>query len=158
LARYVGLEPSWDARLARPAADLAIVGTLSWLHTDANALVARQDDASGPTRMADLLLPEGHNPATWSTRLYKAAGLAEQLPLPKDVRGVILDGASAIKYLAEIETPAVVCILDRSIADETAAEIVVQLRNSRGEEVDITTDLRWAPPPGIEALAFTVAL
>lgn len=101
---------------------------------------------------------EGKRRATWSTRLYASARFADQLPLPKDVRVVVLDGFGAIKYLAEIETPIVACILDRSVADETAAELIVQLRNTRGEPLSIADDLGWRPPAGVEALAFTLAL
>ena len=71
---------------------------------------------------------------------------------------MILDGNGAVKYLAEIEAPVVICVLDRSVADETGAEIVTQLRNSRGEPVSLSGDLGWQPPAAVEALAFTVAL
>ena len=42
--------------------------------------------------------------------------------------------------MAEVEAPVVICILDRSVADETAAEMVVQLRNSRGEPISLDED------------------
>jgi hypothetical protein len=69
----------------------------------------------------------------------------------------VLDGAGAIRYLAGIETQAVICVIDRSVADESAAETVVQLRNTRGSPVPMH-DLGWQPTLGIEALAFTVPL
>ena len=71
---------------------------------------------------------------------------------------MILDGNGAISYLGEIETPVAICVLDRSVADETAAELVTQLRNTRGEPLSLSDDLDWRPPQGVEALAFTVAL
>jgi hypothetical protein len=73
------------------------------------------------------------------------------------VQAVILDGAAAIKYLPEIEAPVVVCIIDRSIADETASEVILQQRNTGSTPV-LMTDLGWHSAPGIEALAFTVPL
>lgn len=96
--------------------------------------------------------------ATWYTRLFASARLADQLPLPKGLNAVILDGSGAIKYLGEIEAPVVICVLDRSVADETGAELITQLRNTRGEPLSLSRDLEWSPPEGVEALAFTVPL
>jgi len=90
--------------------------------------------------------------------VYASSRFAEQLPLPTEVRCALLDGRGAINYLAEIEASAVICVLDRSVADETAAEMIVQLRNTRGEPFSLRQDLEWFPPAGVEALAFTVAL
>lgn len=179
--RIARVEYTWDTRLAAPTADLAIIGTLKWLYEDLAAFLTRDGDAIAPEvlleavrkasgkerskelsglggTLADLLLPESKKCATWFTRLYASARFSDYLPLPRDVRAAILDGAGAIKHVAEIEAPVVICILDRSVADETAAEMVVQLRNSRGEPISLDQDLRWNPPAGIEALAFTVAL
>jgi len=158
VGRMAGLDREWDARLAAPAADLAIVGTLAWLQEDFDACICREGDGLPPTPIRDLLLPDTGRVATWFARIYASARFAEQLPLPSDVRAVILDGAGAIKYVAEIEAPIAICILDRSVADETAAEILMQLRNTRGEPLSIQRDLGWPAPTGVEALAFTVAL
>jgi hypothetical protein len=167
LGRWFGLESTWDQRLASPLGGLAIVGTLSWLQDDLRAAITTDvDPTSGtvvkPLQMADtiaqLLLPWESGGATWFTRLFASSGLADRLPLPMDASAVILDGAGAIKYLSEIEAPVVICIVDRSVADETAAEIVVQLRNSRGEPVSLKEELGWHPPPGVEALAYMVPL
>jgi hypothetical protein len=153
------LEVTWDERLARPAADLAIVGTEAWLREEIDADLTRQDDRPpAPCRISDLLLPLGPRVATWSTRLYPASRFAGSLPLPSDVRTVILDGTGAIRYLPEIEAQVVIGVIDRSVADDTAAETIVQLRNVRGEPLSVRDDLRWTPPLGVEALAFTVAL
>lgn len=181
VAQIARLDDAWDTRLAAPEADLAIIGTQKWLLEDMNAYLTREGESivpdlqlpevvkvgapqlahertGGPGTIADLLLPEGKRRATWFTRLYASARLPDHLPLPKDIRAAILDGSGAVKYVAEIEAPVVVCILDRSVADETAAEMVIQLRNSRGEPISLKEDLRWRPPAGIEALAFTVPL
>ncbi|WP_239657220.1 hypothetical protein [Mycobacterium riyadhense] len=156
--RMARLDLSWDTRLAKPAADLAIVGTLTWLKEDFEAHLAREDDSLPSSRIRSLLMPKIGRPATWYTRVYASAKLAEQLPIPEDVIAVILDGNGAIKYLVEIEAPVVICVLDRSVADETAAELVIQLRNTRGEPLSLSGDIGWRPPAGVEALAFTVAL
>lgn len=152
------LDLSWDARIALPAADLAIVGTAKWLEQDFDAYLARERDGLPPSSVRNLLKPKVSRAATWFTRIYSSARLADHLPLPEDLRAVILDGNGAIRYLGEIEAPVVVCVLDRSVADETSAELVTQLRNTRGEPISLSDDLGWRPPTGVEALAFTVAL
>lgn len=158
VGRWARLDQNWDARLAAPAADLAIVGTVAWLKDDFDALLGREGDDLDPAPIHDLLLPDIGELGTWSTRIYTSSHLAENLPLPEDLRAVILDGSAAIKYLQGIESPVVVCVIDRSVADETAAEILMQLRNSRGESVSPPQDLNWLAPAGVEALAFTVPL
>lgn len=180
-AQIAGLNDTWEARLVAPQADLAIIGTLKWLVDDLGAYLTREGETVVPKpvqadlralaveqsarevagwggTLADLLLPENKKCATWFTRLYAAAHFDDNLPLPSDIRAAILDGSGAIKHVAKVESPTVICILDRSVADDTAAEMVVQLRNSRGEPISLKEDLRWQPPTGIEALAFTVPL
>lgn len=152
------LDLAWDARLALPAADLAIVGTMTWLEEDFEANLGREDDGWPPSAIRSILMPKSPRAATWFTRVYPSARLADNLPIPQDVNAVILDGNGAIKYLTEIEAPVVICVLDRSVADEVAAEMVVQIRNTRGEPVSLAEDLGWRPPAGVEALGFTVAL
>lgn len=152
------LDRAWDSRLALPAADLAIVGTVKWLGQDLDAYVGREDDDLRSSSVRSLLKPKESRAATWFTRLYASARLAEYLPFPKDLRAVILDGNGAINYLSEVEAPVVICVLDRSVADEAAAELVTQLRNTRGEPLSLSDDLGWRPPAGVEALGFTVAL
>jgi hypothetical protein len=156
--KYARLDVGWCARLAAPAADLAIVGTRAWLRQDASAyLSAGVTDFGDPSLMSTLLLARDMQPATWSTRLYPSAGFADRLPLPSGVQAVILDGAAAIDYLPGIEAPVVVCIVDRSIADERASEVILQQRNTGSSPVPMA-DLGWHSAPGIEALAFTVPL
>lgn len=158
MERMARVDLSWDARLALPAADLAIVGTTKWLDEDFSVYVGREGDAMPASSVRSLLKPEGNRAATWFTRLYAAGRLADHLPLPPDLGAVVLDGNGAIMYLPEIETPVVICVLDRSVADETAAEVVTQCRNTRGEPLSLSADLGWQAPGGVEALAFTVAL
>ena len=158
LEHMARLHLAWDARLALPAADLAIVGTLKWLEQDLDVYLAKDEDVLPPSSIRSLLKPKVTKSATWFTRLFASAQLADHLPLTKDLNAVILDGNGAIKYLGDIEVPVVICVLDRSVADETAAELVTQLRNTRGEPLSLSDDLGWSPPTGVEALAFTVAL
>jgi hypothetical protein len=157
IGRMTGVARDWEQRLVAPAADLAIVGTKSWISQDLEAVLARNDDVDGDA-IETLLLPKTDRSATWFTRIYSSSRFADHLPLPHDLGLVILDGQGAIKYLNDILAPIVVCIFDRSVADETAAEQVVQLRNSRGEPVSLRDQLDWSAPAGVEAFAFTVAL
>lgn len=159
LGALARLDESWDDRLCRPPQDLAIVGTLAWFQTDLEAYISRAGDpVQARAKLSSFILPTDKHAATWSTRLYAAAKFADKVPLAKEIRAVVLDGLGAARYLAEIEAPLVVVILDRSIADETASEIVVQLRNTRGEPVALDGGIGWRPPAGIEALAFSVPL
>jgi hypothetical protein len=136
-----GVDRDWVRRLVAPAADLAIVGTKSWIGDDLEAVLARGDDRDGDS-LASLLLPRTEKSATWFSRIYSSSGFADQLPLPDDVLLTILDGQGAIKYLNDVLSPVVVCVFDRSITDESAAEQVVQLRNSRGSRS--RCPLSWA--------------
>ena len=167
VGRWAHLDTSWDDRLASPAGDLAIVGTRKWLEEDISTSLGIGGETSAHSNVpaenaadtiAGLLLPKNERAATWFTRLFASSRLADELPLPSDIRAAVLDGAGAIKYLTEIEAPLVVCILDRSVEDNTAGEILVQLRNTRGEPCSLSDDLGWRAPAGIEALAYTVAL
>lgn len=179
IGAFARLEETWDSRLASPTADLAIVGTKTWLKKELSAFVSTErghvmgteqammfhaaerrasESLIGYGTLADVVLPNDEGAATWATRLYSSAKLAEKLPLPADVRAVILDGAGATKYTDTIEAPVIICVIDRSVADETPAETLVQTRNTRGEPLSLADDLGWRPPAGVEGLAFTVAL
>lgn len=82
----------------------------------------------------------------------------DDVDLPVGLRAVVLDGATPTRYLAGIETPVVVAVLDRSVADTTVPELVMNYRNTRGEHLSLQRDLQWTPPTGVEALAFEVPL
>lgn len=157
IGRMTGVDGDWAQRLVAPAADLAIIGTMSWIRDDLSAVLAREDDSDGDA-LATLLLPRTEKSATWFSRIYGSSSLDEQLPLPDDISLAILDGQSAIGYLKDVLTPVVLCVFDRSVADESAAEELVQLRNSRGEPISMSAQLGWAPPVGVEALGFVVSL
>lgn len=183
IGRLARAGEGWDARLAAPTADLAIIGTRTWLQEDFDAFLSREGDVEterpkelledlakakekgksyrvtvGHGALLDVVLPQSDQSSTCFTTLYAAARLADKLPLRTDLNAAILDGGGAIKYLAQIETPVVICILDRSVADETADDLVIQIRNTRGEPLLLCDDFGWRPPTGVEALAFTVAL
>lgn len=157
IGHMTGIDRDWVARLVAPAADLAIVGTKSWIAADLEGVLSRENDPDGDS-LKTLLLPRSNKSATWFSRIYSSSDFAEQLPLPDDLHLTVLDGQGAISYVNEVLTPIVVCIFDRSVADESAAEQVVQLRNTRGEPITLSKKLGWTPPVGVEALGFTVEL
>jgi hypothetical protein len=143
-------------RLARPTEDLAIVArSRTSLRAEMSAYLSCESiPGAKATRLADLLLPDDPDAATWSARLYSARGFDGALP--DSVRAVILDGTSAVRRLRDITVPVVFCIVDRSVADESTAEDIVQYRNT-GEALSLRDDIGQVPPPGVEVLAFTVA-
>lgn len=149
---------SWDAKLAHPNSDLAIVGTLAWLERDLDGYLTIEGDDSSPSSIKSLLRPKSRETATWFSQIFSSARFGDRLPLSNEFQAVILDGNGAIKFLGEIDAPVVICVLDRSVSDETAAEMVIQLRNTRGEPLSPAADLGWHGPKGVESLAFTVAL
>ncbi len=152
ISRLTCIDKDWAARLCSPPQDLALVGTLKWLAEDLTAFLGLGDEREP---VANILLPAGAQAATWSTRLYSASHLDVELP-SADLRAVVLDGASATKYLPAIEVPVVFAIMDRSILDESEPESVISYRNSRGEPVSLENDLGWKPPAGVEVLGFEV--
>lgn len=157
ISRMAGLVDGWEARLCHPPADIALIGTLKWLREDAGAFLGRGSEVEP---IASLLLPEGAGPyaATWSTKLYAASRLEDELPLAGCLRAVVLDGGTAVTYLSAMDAPVVIVVLDRGAADQSAAELVVQYRNNRGNPLSIEHDIRWPPSAGMEALGFWVPL
>lgn len=159
LGELAGVADSWLERLAAPPMDLALIGTAKWLRDDLDAVIGGGDEgAISSTRIRDYVLPYDKSAATWSTPIIPAARLSEGEELPESCQAAILDRYGAIKYLNDITVPIVVCIIDRSIADESAAEAILQARLSNSQPLSVATDLYWKPPRPIEAIAFTVAL
>lgn len=159
LAELTGAAATWLARIAVPAIDLALVGTAKWLREDLAAWVGNgAEDGAAGIQLANYVLPVGDKAATWATCIIPSARLGEGEAIPAHCRAAILDGYGAIKYLNDITVPIVVCIINRSVADDSAAELVVQARVSNSRPIRVAEALRWRPPCGVEALAFTVAL
>ena len=159
LAELTGAAASWLDRLAAPPMDLALVGTSEWLCEDLQAVIGNGASINDSgTKLGTYVLPYDDRAATWSTPVITAARLGEGEVLPESCIAVVLDRYGAIKYLNDITVPIVVCIVDRSVADESAAETVVEARHNNSRLVSVVDDLGWRPPTAVEALAFTVAL
>ncbi|AVL99855.1 hypothetical protein C6V83_05750 [Gordonia iterans] len=159
LAELTGAATSWLNRLAAPPMDLALVGTNKWLREDLQAVIGSGASGSDSwTTLGAYVLPYDEGAATWSTSVITAARLGEGEVLPESCVAVVLDRYSAIKYLNDITVPIVVCIVDRSVADESAAETIIEARHNNSRPVSVADELRWHPPTAVEALAFTVAI
>lgn len=159
LAELTGASASWLERLAAPPMDLALVGTSKWLREDLEAMVGdgAAQGASGAT-LSTYVLPFEPRAATWSTRIISASRLGEGEVLPESCSAAILDRYGAIKYLNDVTVPIVVCIVDRSVADESAAATIIEARHNNSRPVAVVDELHWRPPTAVEALAFTVTL
>lgn len=159
LADLTGASASWLERLALPPLDLALVGTSKWLLEDLEALIGDGsiEGASGTT-LGTYVLPFEPRAATWSTPIISASRLGEGEVLPESCSAAILDRYGAIKYLNAVTVPIVVCIVDRSVADESAVETIIEARHNNSRPVAVVDELGWRPPAAVEALAFTVPL
>lgn len=159
LAQFVGVSESWAERMAAPPSDLVLVGTAKWLLEDLAACIGRAGDPKDvPCPLSNYVLPVVKGAATWATQVVSAPKLADEPHLVERHQAAILDGYGAINYLNDIPAPIVVCVIDRSVADESAAETVMEARSSNSRPVSLKNELYWRPPGGVEALAFTVAL
>lgn len=159
LAEFTGTAATWLSRVAAPPMDLALVGTAKWLWEDLAACIGNASGDGGlGTPLANYVLPVSDKAATWATEIIPATRLGEGGSIPADCTAAILDGHGAIKYLNDLTTPILVCIIDRSVADDSAAELVAQARAANSRPVSVKGELQWHPAAGVEALAFTVAL
>lgn len=158
LAKLSGAATTWQARLASPPMDLALVGTNTWLREDLQAVIGNGASVDDSAKLGSYVLPYDERAATWSTPVIAAASLGEGAALPESCIAVILDRYGAIRYLNDITVPIVVCIVDRSVADESAAETVIEARLNNSRPLAVVDELQWRPPAAVEALAYTVAL
>ncbi|MEK0211209.1 hypothetical protein WM019_03505 [Bifidobacterium mongoliense] len=149
-------DAGWFSYLCEPPQGLTLVGSKTLLQDDLNARVNTVGHIPTATCLRQVVLPESVNASA------RAVGLISPSELPDDpdnssvCRAAILDGASAIKAVDLIDCPLVFGVLDRSVLDDTAAEFVVQRRNTRGIPVNPKMDLGWQPPCGVEIIAFKV--
>ena len=159
LAALTGAATTWLERIAAPPQDLALVGTARWFADDLAARVGNgaAGGATG-TPLANYVLPIREKAATWATAVIPPARLSEGHMIPSHCTAAVLDRYGAIKYLDDVTAPVAICIVDRSVADDSAAEAVIQARVSNSRPVSLKDDLCWQPPIGVEALAFTVPL
>lgn len=159
LAEFTGAASTWLNRVAAPPTDLALVGTAKWLMDDLEACIGNAAPVGGEgTPLANYVLPVSAKAATWATEIIPASRLGEGGGIHAGCTAAVLDGYGAIKYLNDLTNPILVCIIDRSVADDSAAEQIAQARVANSRPVPVRGDLRWEPPAGVEVLAFTVAL
>jgi hypothetical protein len=152
------MESTWSSRLSQPPQNLMIVGSVSRIRNEISTYLSADSSNFDSERLSNILLMESVGVATWSTRLMTTAHFMQNPLVPSGVQMVVLDGSSPIGFIANISAPVVVAIVDRSVADETSSELLLQLRGSRGCSVSSENELKWTPPSGVEIMAFTVPL
>lgn len=151
LIRRTGHGDNWSADLCTSKRTVTVIGVQSHLLPELDIQAGWAGHEGGYDRLYDILRPDdGRSPFCASAIV---SGGSDRLPaLPADTLLAVLDGATAIRWLAEIRTPIVVALIDRSSADQSAAMTVLQSR-STSEPVEVAA-LGWAPIAGMEALAF----
>ena len=158
LARMAGIDRNWDSWLVAGPADLAIIGTCKWIERELDACIFRSEDiALDSDDIKTVLLPRKKGAVAWHTYIVSHVDRDSCLNLP-DSMSAVLDGNGAIKYLPDLRSKVVVCILDRSAANEIAEEYILQYRNARGVPISLDETNEWKMLPGIEYMAYEVSL
>lgn len=153
LPALAGREASWWAEQVSSPREVALVGARSIIDAECQFMIGYGGRDAELDRVDDLLRPfSDHRSACGS--LIVPASSVDVRGVPSTARLVVADGNSAVGRLADMAAESVVAVLDRSIADEFAADSVLRLR-SMGTPMPLES-LGWAPPAGVEALAFEV--
>ena len=159
LARMAGIDSGWDSWLVSLPSDLVVIGTRSWLDSELSSCICKSEDGNiGNNEIQTVLLPKRQRAAVWNTQIISHVDRQACLELPKTVSAVILDGNGAIKYLPDLQAKIVICVLDRSTATESAEEIIVQYKNTRGVAISLRDDLGWKMSAAFEYMAFEVGV
>jgi hypothetical protein len=155
LARRAGREEVWARDWCAGAATVAVIGTRTRLERELDTGVGWAGDTGSYDQLRALLRPDGVASPVWASTIL-AGGNGDLPEVPPEASLVVLDGSTAIRWLAELTTKMVVALVDRSSVDESAPELIAQLR-AAGRPV-VLDRLGWHPVPGMEALAFEVRL
>lgn len=132
------------------APDLKIIGTKTRLLAECDFRVG-VPGVPGTDEFGALIQPDDGRGCVWSCEI-EAAATMDKLPQSKPGTMQILEGGTAIRWLPESNADVTVCLVDRSAADESAADTITQ---TRATSVPVTPEeLGWTPPAAIEALAF----
>lgn len=155
LARAAGHASTWAAEHCRGSAEVAVIGTRSVLSAELELCVGWPRSEGGLQPLGSILRPnDGHSPS-WSSAILPG-GTGEMPEVPREAAMVVLDGASATRWLPLIDVPIVTVIIDASSAAEVAEDTLLSVR-ATGSHVPLSA-IRWTPPPGTQALAFEVPL
>ena len=158
MERMAELEMQWDARLAKPSADLSIVGTKLWLQKELETFIFREGESETPSTIGGLLMPKYCRSATWFTNIYSSTELDDTSFFHWKANATILDGTASISYLADIDSSIVVCVIDRSVMNESSGDLILQLLRNAGEPISLSKEINWKPAAGVEALSFMVRI
>lgn len=144
---------SWIAEQCAGSAGSVIIGTKTWLMADMELGIAWGDPDEGFDRLEDILRPDDGRRPSWASAIVSTQ-LFDSANLPNEANLSVFDGASAVQWLADVQTPRAVALVDRGSPDAFATDSIMQLR-SMGLPVSLDT-IGWAPPDGVEAVAFEV--
>lgn len=155
LVRWTGHADSWAAEHCRGAAGVAVIGTRSVLLNELELPVGWSRGDGGLQPLRAILRPDDGQCPSWASSILPG-GTGDMPDVPAEAALVVLDDASATRWLPVIEAPVVVTIIDGGSADEAAEDTLLRVR-STGRPVPLAT-IGWTPSPGIQALAFEVPL
>ena len=150
LVTSAGRETQWEAEQVSSASDVVFVGTKSWITDEMKIKIGHE--RSSLNSFAELLRPNDGSRPSWGSSILPAVR-SEEAIVPSEASLAILDGTTAASWINELSCAVTVAIIDRSSADDFAAEPILQVRRIGGTPVSLQ-DLGWKPPSGIEALAF----
>lgn len=143
---------TWLVAQVACGADVVLVGTKSCLAAEMAVRPGRGNLGVGHNSFGEILRPDDGSRSAWGSAILPAARFEEAV-VPPEARLAVLDGSSAIGWLNDLTTDFSVAIIDRSVADDFAAESIIQLRSMGGTPVSLYR-LGWQPPTGVEALVF----
>lgn len=149
--RTFGHVERWEALQLSTSTKLMVVGTRSWLDSDAQVEISAGGEDVGWSPLSEVLHLKSKERATWATEFIPSSSVAsEGIP---DVSGLlILDGHQAATWIAAADSPLTVVVLDRSSPQEAGYFSLLQARAVR-TPIRLS-EVGWPSYTGIEALAF----
>lgn len=158
IEHWMNLEGTWPDRVAQPAADLGICGTITRIRKELDSHLRYTGHNYLGSRIRDLLLPEASESASWFTKIRPIRSISRYLDSLQELNCVILEGNTSGAYLEELRTPIIVCIVDRSSSNSEGPATIVDHRMRWGDPIAVRNELQWSPARGIETFAYTVNL
>ena len=128
----VGIDSDWDSWLVSMPADLAIIGTRSWIEQEMGACIRWSKDTDfGSDDIQNVLFPKERNAVVCNTQIVSYADKDACRNLPASVSTDILDGMVALNYLQVLPAKIEIWVLDRSTSSERVEVNIVQYINTR---------------------------
>lgn len=158
VAKLAGKLTSWAPAHCSADSIVTIVGPKSEIESELETEIGLGGGSEAFNSLNQLVRPKVAHCGLWWSSIF--TGQTPEPPeIPSESELVILDGASAVRWLNTIESKAVVCILDRSrdTAGTSSAEYSVVQARAGGRPIDPAL-LGLSSMEGIETMAFEVRL